>query len=167
MTTKTQTHIAQLETYAKQFLKDEFGLNLDVLIKISNRMSKTLGYFQTGTNRTTGQTRPLNITISGNLIKHYTQEEVLDTLKHECVHYALYMLGKPYRDGQAYFENTLKRLGIGSTRTIEFKGIVHNYTCTSCNEKFQRKRRFNTSKYRCGRCKEAQTLKYVSQSVVK
>lgn len=165
ITTEKITTVQQLEEIAKQFLIENFNLKLNIPIRISNRMSRTLGNFRVMENTITGVKRAKDIAISGNLLKHYKTEDVVDTLKHECVHYALFMLGKPYQDGQHYFEKTLKQLGVSSTQTTEFKGKVHVYGCTSCNYQFHRVRRFNVSNYRCGKCRGS--LAYIKQELIK
>lgn len=165
ITTEKITTVQQLEEIAEQFLIENFNLKLNIPIRISNRMSKALGNFRVVENTATGVRRAKDIAISGNLLKYYKTEEVIDTLKHECVHYALFMLGKPYLDGQNYFEKTLRRLGVSSTQTTEFKGKVHVYGCTSCNYQFHRARRFNVSKYCCGKC--GGSLAYIKQELVK
>lgn len=163
MTTQTVT-IDYLEEVANDFLEEEFGLTLEVPITISNRFTRTLGCVRMQQNRVTGYLSVKEITMSGNLIKYYNHETVIDVLKHECVHYALFHLGKPYRDGDAYFENTLKRLGITRTGVIEHKGKAHVYVCKECDSKVVRERRFNVNIYRCGRCKTGR-FEYLKQTV--
>lgn len=113
-------HEQELEAYAKQFLKNEYGLELSIPIKISGRLTSTDGYFQ-------GRITPKGDRISGNinLSERFMAsalndgaeglEAVLDTLRHELVHYALFKLGKNYSDGDEDFENELARLGIGTS----------------------------------------------------
>lgn len=157
--------VSHLEEVAEDFLIENFNLTLDIPIRISNRMSSTFGKFVLTRDRATGETKSKEIVISRNLYNYHGYYKMIDTLKHECIHYALYTLGRPYKDGQAYFENTLKEHGVSSTGTHRYKGKAHLYTCKSCDNSFKQKRRFNTDKYVCSHCKGQ--LEYVKQVIVK
>lgn len=163
--TKSITSVKELQEVANDFLKENFNLTLDIPIRVSNRMTRTMGRFVRTQNRITKEITPKEIVISGNVIKYYSTHELIDTLKHECVHYALYTLGKPFADGEAYFENTLNKLSVSSTMTTQYKGKAHKYRCLDCKNEFRQTRRFNTSKYRCSRCKG--TLDYVCEVLIK
>lgn len=161
---RRETMVNHLEEVAEDFLLDNFDLTLDIPIRISNRMTRTFGSFVRTRNRVTGEIKCKEIVISSNLYKYHGYDKMIDTLKHECIHYALYLLGRPYKDGQAYFENTLKEHGVSSTGTTKYKGKAHQYTCTGCKNTFKQTRRFNTDKYRCSHCKGQ--LVYVNQVIV-
>lgn len=135
--------VEELETIANDFLKETFDMELEIPILISERMKSTYGYFKAVRNQKT----PIEIRISANLLRYYTEEEILGTLKHECVHYALYMLGKPHRDGDPYFEQTLQAFGIPATGTKAYRGKAHKYECSKCKASFTRKVKRNMSKY--------------------
>ena len=157
--------VGHLERVADDFLMENFNLTLDIPIRISNRMTSTFGKFVLIRDRLTGETKSKEIVISSNLYNYHGYHKMIDTLKHECIHYALYTLDKPFRDGETYFENTLKEHGVSSTRTTAYKGKAHLYTCKSCDNSFKQKRRFNTDKYVCSKCKGQ--LKYVKQVIIK
>jgi SprT-like protein len=81
---------------------------------------------------------------------------VLDVLRHELVHYALFMQGKPNADGHPVFERELKRLGIVSQTTINKYAIqskpinMQVYKCDDCGFEFKRRRALPKNKsYRC------------------
>ena len=162
---RRETTISHLEEVADDFLKENFNLTLDIPIRISNRMTRTFGSFVRTRNRLTGETQSKEIVISSNLYKYHGYDKMIDTLKHECIHYALYTLGRPYKDGQAYFENTLKEHGVSSTGTTKYKGKAHLYECTGCKNTFKQTRKFNTDKYRCSHCKGQ--LVYMKQLIIK
>lgn len=125
----------QLEEYAEAFLQHEYNLDLEIPIKINGRLSRSLGRFKYNMNGA------IVIEIAKRMVEHYTVDEILDTLKHELVHYALFKLGKPHRDGHHVFENELKKLGISSTNTKRYKGKAHVYKCSQCNNTFTKNRR--------------------------
>lgn len=140
----------ELYAIARDFLDKEFNMTLDIPIFISNRMKTTLGYFQHN------KKEPIKIHMSQEFINTHPREHVIDVFKHELVHYALFVQGKPYRDGTECFESTLKRLGISSTKTYHILGKFHKYTCNCEGKQFLRKRKLKEGSY-CTKCK---TLKY-------
>lgn len=155
-----QTKLEVLEDIAKDFLQEEFGIDLEIPIEINGRLSRSLGRFVCYPSRK----KSVKIELSKNLLEFYDDDEVVDTLRHECVHYALFELGKPFKDHDTYFINTCNRLNVGLTNTTQHKGLVHVYKCLGCNKEHEVLRRFNPKAYRCSRCKEG--FEYVSQKVV-
>lgn len=108
-----------LEAYSNEFLEKNYNTSLTVPIKISGRLTSTGGYFK---GRISGGVRePMEIQISERFIAsalHDGQEgleAILDTLKHELVHYVLFKTGKEFNDGDDEFENELARLDIGAS----------------------------------------------------
>ncbi|MFA1509967.1 SprT-like domain-containing protein [Priestia aryabhattai] len=141
-----------LKKYAESFLDENYGLSLDVPLIINNRLRAILGAFSTNHNRT----KAIDIELSGDLLRYGTQRTILDTLKHELVHYALFVLGHPYRDGDEYFENELKKLNITSTET-NYVGIETVVKCPKCNEVYETPLKSvwkNPSKYKATCCME-------------
>jgi SprT-like protein len=143
----------ELYEIAREFLDKEFNMKLEIPIFISNRMKIMFGYFQRRNNKS------WKIQISQEFINTHPREHVIDVLKHELVHYALFEQGKPFRDGQQYFEDTLKRLGVCPTKTYNTLGKFHKYICNCDGNVFYRKRKIPKGAY-CPKCK---TLKYVGE----
>lgn len=96
-------------------------------IKFNNRMRNSLG----STELFTEDNECNGIYLSGELFNMSmlddTHEYLYDTLKHELVHYALYILNKNYNDGSKDFEDTLKRLDIGSSGTTKNAILYKEY----------------------------------------
>ena len=107
------------EAYANEFLEKNYNTSLTVPIKISGRLTSTGGYFR-GVIRG-GVRKPMEIQMSERFIAsalHDGQEgleAILDTLKHELVHYVLFKTGKEFHDGDYDFESELARLDIGAS----------------------------------------------------
>lgn len=124
---KQAEYITKLTQYAHNFLNDNFNIELMTSIKFNNRMKSSLGLTElfTSTNECNG------IYLSGELFNistfDDTHEYLYDTLKHELVHYALYILNKNYNDGSKDFEDTLKRLDIGSSGTTKNAILYKEY----------------------------------------
>ena len=131
MTTYNKAKSEQtLTIIARNFLQKEFGLELTVPVKVSGRMKDLLGVFYYERDNDNGSNNPLSIKIAEGLIKEEGREhDVIDTLKHECIHYALCVLGKPFSDGDKEFINTCNRLGVGLTRTTKGFADQHMWDC--------------------------------------
>lgn len=107
-----------MKRYARMFLKKNFNMNLKIPIKIDGRLTRAGGsfHFFSGKNK-----RSDMIKMSERFIACALRDEedgveaILDVLKHELVHYALFEQGRDFSDGEKDFENTLKELKIGSS----------------------------------------------------
>lgn len=146
----------EMKRFANEWLLDNYNLTLDIPIEINNRLSRSLGRFMVQVNRLTGEHKAIKIDMNGKFVRHNKRDEILMTLKHELVHYAMFTLGKPYRDGDYAFEKELKRLNLTSNHYMNIeRNIVtprHRYECVECGQKIARNRRINVSykQYVCG-----------------
>lgn len=140
-----------LKTHAAEFLERNFDMPLGVPLRISRRMKSRLGAFQIKHIR--GGDVKTEIVMSHEFIEHNNEETILDVLYHECVHYALYIQGKPYRDSDALFISTLERLGISRTRTYAYKGRSHVYECRRCRYQFSKNVKGYEKRYICRKCR--------------
>lgn len=121
--------IEYLTEYADNFLYNNYGIHLEIPLRWNGRLKRALGYFKLGK-----RSGAIEICLSEELLRHYGKDTTIDVLKHELIHYALYTLGKPYKDGHPVFENELRKHGVSSTRTIQPKGLFHQYTCSDCGK---------------------------------
>jgi len=90
------------------------------------------------------------------LDKHGT-DELLGVVKHELCHYHLHIEGRGYRHRDMDFRDLLK-----STSSPRFCRPLSEpnrnavslrvYKCVSCKLLYNRKRRMDVTKYRCGKC---------------
>lgn len=138
----TNYNIYQLRQYAKKWLMDNYNLELVVPLQLNSRMQRTCGWFKH--NRKWDS--PICIELNKFFVENNEPSTVLDVLRHELVHYALYMQKKEYRDGQMGFERELKRLGVVSQSTIN-KYEIHSkprsiriYQCENCGHEYHRQR---------------------------
>ena len=117
-----QKHIyeKQLKKYSEEFLEKNYNTELTIPIKISGRLTSSGGYFKYR-RVAGGEKEPMEIQISERFIAsaiHDGQEgleAILDTVKHELVHYVLCKQGKDFSDGDDDFESELARLDIGAS----------------------------------------------------
>lgn len=124
--------IQQLEKIANDFLIDSYGLTLDIPIVRNNRLRTTLGVFISYK----GNIAPARIEIAGKVFEYAQESVLIDILKHECVHYALRELNKPYSDGDVYFESELKRLNVGASED-NYVGKDYVCKCDKCGAVFE------------------------------
>lgn len=126
LTSKQKTEFTeQMTIFANNFLKDEFGLGLKIPIEITGRLTRTGGAFHYKSRRKESVVIKMSERfVACALLDNDGINAILDILKHELVHYALYELDKPHRDGDYEFESTLARLHIGASGATNDKKIL-------------------------------------------
>lgn len=135
-----QLTVSQMEEFANTFLKENFNLSLKIPISVNNRLTRSLGRLLISKGYYSDYA--VRIEISGRFLKYNSKEDILDTIKHECVHYALFILKKPYTDDSYEFISTCKRLGVGLSGSKKLKAPGYTYACSQgC--KFSSQRRKN------------------------
>lgn len=154
-------NLTQLTKYSNKFLKDNFDLELTIPIEANGRLTRSMGRLAIVRNMNTNERKALRIELSKRLLTYGTEEEILDVLSHELVHYALLKLGKPFMDGQACFENTLKKLGVSATETISLKQPHHAYKCKCSTHYRKRAIKHHGVGMVCGGC--LQGLEYLGK----
>lgn len=114
-----------------------------------------------GRLRTTGGRYLLNshdIEINPKQLTEHGPEALAGIIKHELCHYHLHIEGKGYKHQDPEFKALLKQVGglrycealPGARRTVPYKYL---YVCSGCSQSYKRKRRVNTAKYVCGKCR--------------
>lgn len=119
---KTQD-IEHLREFARDFLRKNFAVELEIPLDINPRLTHAQGRY----------IHLLRIELAGPTIENGCDEAILGVLKHELVHYALHKLGLPFKDGEDYFEETLRRLDVppsGST----IIGVYTDMVCSDCGK---------------------------------
>lgn len=88
--------------------------------------------------------------------RYYKQDKDLfrKIVRHELCHYHLYFEQKGYRHKDKDFKDLLKK--VDGVRYVPSLSILDSssvsYRCQQCYQLYRRKRRLNTSRFRCGRC---------------
>lgn len=97
-----------------------------------------------------------NIDFNPKVFERYGEEELINVIKHELCHYHLHLENKGYQHKDAEFKALLKQTG-GSRYVrplVEQKPqSYHQYQCEKCQTLILRKRRINTQRYVCGKCR--------------
>ena len=127
--------LEEIEDIIKEFLWENYKLELKIPISINGRLTSVMGRFTW--KKYKGFTvdgrvgEPVDIQISKKYLQYGSKDDIVDTIKHEAVHYALFVKGLPHSDGDKHFEEELKRLGVTATETSSYKfpRNVRVYTC--------------------------------------
>ena len=101
--------------------------------------------------------------------KYYDErgiEELIGIIKHELCHYHLHLEKRGYRHKDMDFKNLLKKVGaprfcMPLTEAKQSRNKkVYQYECKNCGQQYLRKKRINTSRFLCGRCRGTLLLSY-------
>lgn len=155
---KMKMTMGEIKGFADKFLRQEFGLRLEIPIKVNGRLTRSMGRFRYN------PLRALDIELAKVLVMYNTDEVVLDTLKHELVHYALYELGQPFDDSDAEFIEACQSRGIGLTKTGTYNLPFHLYRCDTCDKELISKTK-RKGHFLCKACKS--DIKYVGKELRK
>ena len=110
--------------------------------------------------RTTGGRYMLNshdIDINRKYLDEHGESELIGIIKHELCHYHLHIEGRGFKHKDQDFKKLLHEVGGSRYCTTlpnqKQKQTFLIYNCSKCSLEFRRKRKINTKKYVCGRCK--------------
>jgi SprT-like protein len=110
--------------------------------------------------RTTGGRYMLgshDIDINRRYLDEHGMDELIGIIKHELCHYHLHIEAKGYKHGDQDFKNLLVKVGgpryCSSLPNVNRRKRVLLYVCSKCGLNFERKRKIDTRKYVCGRCR--------------
>jgi len=111
--------------------------------------------------RTTGGRyllRSHDIELNPRHLEEHGMEELVGIVKHELCHYHLHLAKRGYRHADRDFRELLARVG-GSRYCRQVGGgrkeLPYRFelVCQDCGARYQRKRKMNPARYRCGRCR--------------
>lgn len=79
---------------------------------------------------------------------------------HELTHYHLYRAKKGYQHRDADFKKLLAQVGgLRYAPSVAKRSTRYIYCCQSCQQHYQRQRKIDIKKYRCGKCRGILRLK--------
>lgn len=138
----------QLQAWVERISLEYFGRPFLHRARFNNRLRACGGRYALRTH---------HIDISRKHYELYGAEETEMIIKHELCHYHLHLQGKGYRHRDADFKQLLRQVGgtryckaLPERRTQPYR---YRLLCTGCGQTFLRKRRIDTKKYVCGRCR--------------
>ena len=106
-----------------------------------------------------------NIEINRKYLDEFGMEELEGIIKHELCHYHLHLQGMGYKHGDADFKKLLRETGSPRYCSVlnsvkpSVQAVKWLYECQSCRAEYRRKRRMDTKKYVCGKCRGKIILK--------
>lgn len=138
---------AQLQAMVEEISLSFFGKKFQHNAFFNRRLRTTGGRYHLSSH---------NIDFNPKVFERYGESELINVIKHELCHYHLHMEGKGYQHKDPEFKSLLKRMG-GSRYVrplVEQKPqSYHQYQCEKCQTLILRKRRINTERYVCGKCR--------------
>ncbi|MFC0190407.1 SprT family protein [Fictibacillus aquaticus] len=139
----------QLQLLTESISRDFFHKPFRHTARFNSRLKTTGGRYLL---------RSHDIEINPKQYEIFGEEALVSIIKHELVHYHLHIESRGYKHRDPEFRQLLEEVG-GARFCQSLPGAIrkeaykHLYKCTDCNVSFKRKRRVNTAKYVCGRCR--------------
>lgn len=135
-----------LTDYVRQVSLEDFGKDFKHEAKWNTRLRSTGGRFFP---------KDSHLDFNPKMLDAHGLEVFRKIVRHELCHYHLFFEKKGYRHGDRDFKLLLARVdGLRfAPRIEETLHKFHQYSCQSCGQLYQRKRRLDTRKYRCGKCR--------------
>ena len=118
----------ELMMVCKKFAKEHWGMDFNIPVKVSGRMTVTLGAFYHS------RKTPTKVVFSKNLIQNYKPSTIKSVILHELTHWVLFMQNKPFKDTDRTFIQEAKKVGASLTGTIQCAGKLHKFVCTKCRK---------------------------------
>lgn len=142
----SNTQINQLKTVANDFLLTHYSMTLDIPLKRNNRLKKALGKF-----RFLPDWEPYEIELAGFLLNYGSSEAIVDVLKHELIHYALFTQKRDFRDGAEDFESELRKHGVKSSKSYRI-GLYKVCECRGCGRVYHTRKSLRRLERYCTPC---------------
>lgn len=139
----------ELQQLVENISKNSFGKSFRHKAVFNKRLRTTGGRYLLKTH---------NLEFNPTQLQTFGIDEFKKIIIHELCHYHLHIEGKGYRHGDQDFKQLLKKTGgtrfcktiPGSRNKIR---SLYLYTCRECGLEYARKRRVDTKKYVCGKCR--------------
>lgn len=140
----------QLQTLCEQISLDLFEKPFKHIIRFNNRLRTTGGRYLLKSH---------DIEINPKYLEEQGSQAVEDIIKHELCHYHLHIEGRGYQHKDQDFKCLLSKVGAPRFCTPlqsikRNKQIIkYSYQCNTCKQIYHRKKRMDTMKYVCGKCR--------------
>ena len=136
-----------LTNYVRQVSLEDFGKTFKHQTQWNSRLRSTGGRFFP---------KDGHLDFNPKVYQELGLEVFRKIVRHELCHYHLYYEGKGYKHKDVAFKKLLKE--VDGLRFVPPLSSVSQtpalvYTCQTCRQTYQRKRRIDTSRYRCGLCR--------------
>ncbi len=141
----------ELQAWVERVSLESFGVPFRHRASFNARLSSTGGRYFTHTH---------DIEINPHQLAENGREEVEKIIKHELCHYHLHLAGKGYKHRDPDFKTLLRHVGgsrfcsalqsRGGRKTQPYRYVL---LCQECGMKYMRKRKVDTRRFRCGKCR--------------
>ena len=136
-----------LTDYVKQVSIEDFGKHFKHQAQWNTRLRSTGGRFFP---------KDGHLDFNPKVYQELGLEVFRKIVRHELCHYHLYFEGKGYQHKDLAFKQLLKEVD-GLRFVPPLSSANQNpslvYTCQTCQQIYQRKRKIDTKRYRCGLCR--------------
>ena len=136
-----------LANYVRQVSLEDFGKTFKHQAQWNTRLRSTGGRFFP---------KDGHLDFNPKVYQELGLEVFRKIVRHELCHYHLYYEGKGYKHKDVAFKKLLKEVNglrfVPPLSNTSQKTIL-TYNCQDCKQLFQRKRKINTDRYRCGLCR--------------
>ena len=136
-----------LTDYVKQVSIEDFGKHFKHQAQWNTRLRSTGGRFFP---------KDGHLDFNPKVYQELGLEVFRKIVRHELCHYHLYFEGKGYQHKDLAFNQLLKEVdGLRFVPPLSSANQKPNlvYTCQTCQQIYQRKRKIDTKRYRCGLCR--------------
>ena len=136
-----------LTDYVKQVSIEDFGKSFKHQAQWNTRLRSTGGRFFP---------KDGHLDFNPKVYLELGLEVFRKIVRHELCHYHLYFEGKGYQHKDLAFKQLLKEVdGLRFVPPLSSVNQKPNlvYACQSCQQIYQRKRKIDTKRYRCGLCR--------------
>ncbi|GHI01342.1 SprT family protein [Neobacillus kokaensis] len=142
----------ELQLLVEKISVEIFGQPFKHKASFNSKLRTTGGRYLLGTH---------NIEINKKYLEQLGKEELIGIIKHELCHYHLHLEGKGHQHRDMDFKLLLKKVGAPrfcsqlpeEAKTKRSAKKILFYQCGDCHLTYQRKRRIDTSRYVCGKCR--------------
>ena len=136
-----------LTDYVKQVSIEDFGKSFKHKAQWNTRLRSTGGRFFP---------KDGHLDFNPKVYQELGLEVFRKIVRHELCHYHLYFEGRGYQHKDLAFKQLLKEVdGLRFVPSLSSANQKPNlvYTCQTCHQNYQRKRKIDTKRYRCGLCR--------------
>ena len=136
-----------LTDYVKQVSIEDFGKSFKHKAQWNTRLRSTGGRFFP---------KDGHLDFNPKVYQELGLEVFRKIVRHELCHYHLYFEGKGYQHKDLAFKQLLKEVdGLRFVPPLSSSNQKPSlvYTCQSCQQIYQRRRKIDTKRYRCGLCR--------------
>ncbi|WP_430612421.1 SprT family protein [Enterococcus sp. DIV0876] len=87
------------------------------------------------------------------MLAQHGEDVFMGIVKHELCHYHLHLTGQGHRHRDPAFKALLAKTGGLRYAPASASAANYRYQCQSCQTLFERRKRIDTNRYVCGKCK--------------